>query len=82
MESRIKENSNDLENVLKTMILDSIDKLWGKKKRPNVDSIFDFLSKTEATNVDKDTLTDFISQLLTPEVIVTKSLQMVTTLCI
>ena len=82
MERRIKENSNDLENALKTMILDSIDKLWGKKKHPNVDSTFDFLSKTEATNIDKDTLTDFISQLLTPEVIVTKSLQTVTTLCI
>ena len=30
-ESSIKENSNDLDNGIKTMILDSIDKLRGKK---------------------------------------------------
>ena len=32
-ESSIKENSNDLDNGIKTMILDSIDKLRGKKTR-------------------------------------------------
>ena len=72
MESPFKENSNDLDHVLKTMILDSIDKLRGKKKYPDIDSIFDFLSKTVATNIDKDTLTDSISQLLTLEVVTNK----------
>ena len=47
------------------MILDSIDKLRGKKKRPYIDSIFDILSKTVATKIDKDTLADSISQLIT-----------------
>ena len=54
------------------MILDSIDKLRGKKKRPDIDSIFDFLSKTVATNIDKDTLTDSISQLITLKLLVNK----------
>ena len=54
------------------MILESIDKLRGKKKRPDIDSIFNFLSKTEATNVDKDTPTDSISQLITQKVLVNK----------
>ena len=54
------------------MILDSIDKIRGKKKRPDIDSIFDFLSKTVATNIDKDTLTDSISQLITQKVLVNK----------
>ena len=72
MENPFKENSNDLDHVLKTMILDSIDKLRGKKKYPDIDSIFDFLSKTVATNIDKDTLTDSISQLLTLEVVTNK----------
>ena len=54
------------------MILDSIDKLRGKKKRPNIDSIFYFLSKTLATNIDKDTLADFISQLITLKILVNK----------
>ena len=54
------------------MILESIDKLRGKKKRPDIDSIFNFLSKTVATNIDKDTPTDSISQLITQKVLVNK----------
>ena len=33
-ESSIKENSDNLDNALKTMILDNIDKLRGKKETP------------------------------------------------
>ena len=40
-ESSIKENSGNLGNGIKTRILDSVDKLRGKKKRPDMDSIFD-----------------------------------------
>ena len=72
MESSIKENNNNLHNCIKTMILDSIDKLRGKKKRPDIDSIFDFLSKTVATNIDKDTLTNSISQRITQKVLLNK----------
>ena len=52
------------------MILYRIDKLQGKKKRPDIDYIFDFLSKTMAANIDKDNLTDSISQLITQKVLV------------
>ena len=38
-------------------------------------SIFDFLSKTVATNIDKDTLTYSISQLITQIVLVNKKTQ-------
>ena len=69
-ESSIKENSNSTDNGIKTMILYRIDKLQGKKKRPDIDYIFDFLSKTMATNIGKDTLTDSISQLITQKVLV------------
>ena len=54
------------------MILDSIYKLREKKKRPDIDSIFDFLSKTVATNINEDTLTNSISQLITQKVLVNK----------
>ena len=60
-ESSIKGNSDSLDNGIKTMILGSIDKLRGKKKRPDTDSIFDFLYKIVATNIDKDTQADSIS---------------------
>ena len=52
-ESPIKENSGNLVNGIKTMILDSIIKLREKKKLTHKDSIFDFLSKMVATNIDK-----------------------------
>ena len=71
-ESSIKENSHNLGDGIKTMILDSIDKLRGKKTRPDIDSIFDFLSKTVATNIDKDTLADSIPQLITLKVLVNR----------
>ena len=71
-ESSIKENSDSLGNGIKTMILDSIDELRGKKKRPDIDSIFDFLSKTVARNIDKDTRADSISQLITLKVLLNK----------
>ena len=63
------------------MILDSMDKLQGGggggrggggKNRLDVDSIFDFLSKIVATNIEKDTLADSILQLITLKVLVSK----------
>ena len=42
------------------MILDSIDKLRGKEKRPDIDSTFELLSEAVATNIDRDTLADSI----------------------
>ena len=42
-ESSIKEKSNDLDNGIKTMILDSIDKLLVIKKHPDIDFFFFFL---------------------------------------
>ena len=44
----------------------------GKKKSPDIDSVFEFLSKTVATNIDKGTLEDSISQLVTLKVLATK----------
>ena len=41
-ESSIKEKSNDLDNGIKTMILDSIDKLLVIKKHPDIDFFFFF----------------------------------------
>ena len=71
-ESSIKENSDNVDNGIKSMILGSIDKLRGKKKLPDIDSIFDFLSKTVGANIDKDTLADFISELISLNTLVNK----------
>ena len=50
-EGSTKENCNNVDNGIKSMILHSIDKLGGKKKRPDIDCVFDFLSKTVATKL-------------------------------
>ena len=55
-ENSIKENSDNIDNSIKTMIMDSMDKFRGKNICPDIDAIFDFLSKMVATNIDKDTL--------------------------
>ena len=67
-----KKQRQSIDNGIKTMTLDSIGKLQEKKKRPDIDSLFDFLSKTVATIIDKDTLTDSISQLITLKLLVNK----------
>ena len=54
-ENSIKENSHNIDNGIKTMILDSMDKFRGKKICLDTDAIFDFLSKMVVTNIDKDT---------------------------
>ena len=71
-ESSIKENRDNLHNGIKTIILDSIDELRGKKKHPDIDSIFDLLSKTVSITIDKYTMADSISQLITLKVLVNK----------
>ena len=45
-----------------------------KEKRPDFDSIFDSLSKTIATNIDKYTVTDSISQLITLKILLNKNI--------
>ena len=67
-----KKQRQSIDNGIKTMTLDSIGKLQEKKKRSDIDSLFDFLSKTVATIIDKDTLTDSISQLITLKLLVNK----------
>ena len=74
MESPIKGNSDDLNNALKTMVLDSINKSRAEKKRPDIDSNSDFLSKMVADflSIDKDSVADFTLQLITLKALVNK----------
>ena len=54
------------------MILDSIDNMRVKKKCPDIDYFFYFLSKAVVANIYKDTLVDFILQLIPLKVLVNK----------
>ena len=44
--------SNNLD-ILKPKILDAIDQIRQRKKCPDTDSIYDFIARTDATNLNK-----------------------------
>ena len=49
-------NNNNSFNIFKPKMLMAIDKIKGKIKHANIDSIHDFIAQTEARNIDKTTL--------------------------
>ena len=57
----------------KPKILEAIDHLKGiSHKRPDVDSIFDFITRTTASNIIKEALADIISDLVKQNIIINK----------
>ena len=65
--------ANDLEknrknteksSLFKPKILCAIDCIKEKKKRPDIDSIYDYLSRTEASNIDKVSIKLILNELL------------------
>ena len=50
----------------------AIDKIKGKKKRADIDSIHDFIAQTEATNIDKNYITDFVTKLIAQKLVIKK----------
>ena len=58
-------NANINISHFKPEILETIDHLKGiSLKRPDVDSIFDFIIRTTASNITKETLADIITDLM------------------
>ena len=57
----------------KPKILEAIDHLKGiSHKRPDVDSIFDFITRTTASNITKEALADIITDLVKQNIIINK----------
>ena len=56
----------------KPKILNTIDFICNKKKGADTNSIYEELSKSEATNIDKNTIDIIINELLTQKVILNK----------
>ena len=65
-------NNNDSFNIFKPKILTAIDKIKGKKKRADIDSIHDFIAQTEATNIDKNNIKDFVTKLIAEKLVIKK----------
>ena len=45
--------TNEISSFFQPKILRAIDRIKEKKKRPDIDSIYDYLPRTEASNIDK-----------------------------
>ena len=48
------------------------DKIKGKKKRADIDSIHDFITQTEATNSGKNNIRDFVTKLIAQKFVIKK----------
>ena len=55
--------SNELD-ILKPKILHAIDQIRQRKKRPDTDSIYDFIARTCATNINKELIEVVIEELI------------------
>ena len=53
-------NNDDSFEIFKPKILMAIDKITGRKKRADIDAIYNFIVQVDATNIDKNTIDDFV----------------------
>ena len=64
-DDRKTDDVNDVTlSLFKPKILNAIDQIKRKKKRPDLNTIYEYLSKTEASNADKqliETILDLIT---------------------
>ena len=65
-------NDNSFE-IFKPKILMTIDKIKGKKKRADIDGIHNFIVQADATNIDKNTNKDFVTQLVAQKLLIKKN---------
>ena len=57
------DRNNDID-ILKPKILDAIDQIRQTKKRPDTDSIYDFIARTCATNINRELIEVVIEELI------------------
>ena len=55
--------SNDTIDIFKPLIISAIETIRGKSKRPDIDAIYRHISKSEATNVDRDFIASVLNDL-------------------
>ena len=64
--------TTEISSLFKPKILCAIDRIKEKKKRPDIDSIYDYLSRTEASNIDKISIELILNELVKENVAVNK----------
>ena len=63
-DDRKTDDVNDVTlSLFKPKILNAIDQIKQKKKRPDLNTIYEYLSKTEASNTDKQLIETILANL-------------------
>ena len=55
--------SNDTIDIFQPLIVSAIETIRGKSKRPDIDAIYRHISKSEATNIDRDFIASVLNDL-------------------
>ena len=55
----IERGNDDSFEIFKPKILMAIDKIQGKKKHADIDTVHNFIVQVDATNINKNTIKDF-----------------------
>ena len=58
--------------LFKLKILQAIDDIRQKRKRPDTNAIYEHPKKTEASNIDKETISNIISELINQKILENK----------
>ena len=66
-------NSDDSFEIFNPKILMAIDKINGKKKLADIDDSHNFIFREDATNIDKKTIKDFVTQLVAQKLVINKN---------
>ena len=74
----LKKNGENIEisSLFKPKILCAIDRIKDKKKRPDMDSIYDYLSRTEASNIGKVFIELILNELVKENFLVNKKISL------
>ena len=67
-----KNGENTETSLFKPKILRAIDRIKEKKKRPDIDSIYDYLSRMKASNIDKVSVELILNELVKENVLLNK----------
>ena len=64
--------TTEISSLFKPKILCAIDRIKGKKKCPDIDSIYNYLSRTEASNIDKTSIEPILNERVKENILVSK----------
>ena len=66
-------NNDDSFEIFKPKVFMAIDKIKGKKKSADIDAIHNFIVQVDTTNIRKNTIKDFVTELVAQKLVIKKN---------